>query len=203
MPPPGKNDDIDKRQWSTLTTNNKDGDPRHLSYQRLAKQYRTEVAASTSSVLSTMVAFPLDSVKTRMQTYGYSGFLDCVRQTYRTERLRGFFRGVTAPMASIALVRTVSFSIYQRSKYAYRDWIKRHFGVDVLQHLTKPGTYPTWSSSACIGAAGATAGACISFIACASCLLSIDVHVELLLTENSPQKAPSSLRSSALRFRCC
>lgn len=62
--------------------------------QRLVKKYRTEVAASMSSVLSTASAFPLDSVKTRMQTYKYSGFLDCVRHTYSTEKLRGFFRGM-------------------------------------------------------------------------------------------------------------
>jgi hypothetical protein len=61
--------------------------------QKLVKQYRTEVAASASSVLSTVTTFPLDSIKTRMQTYRYSGVLDCVRQTYQTEKLRGFFRG--------------------------------------------------------------------------------------------------------------
>jgi hypothetical protein len=59
----------------------------------LVKRYRVEVAASASSVLSTMTTFPLDSVKTRMQTYKYSGFVDCVRHTYQTEKLRGFFRG--------------------------------------------------------------------------------------------------------------
>lgn len=57
------------------------------------KRYRTEIAASTSSVFSTLTAFPLDSVKTRMQTYHYRGFLDCVKHTYHTEKLGGFFRG--------------------------------------------------------------------------------------------------------------
>jgi hypothetical protein len=183
MPQPGENDNTAPKRARSSTASNNHARLGHISYQRLAKQYRTEVAASTSSVLSTMVAFPLDSVKTRMQTYGYAGFLDCVRQTYTTEKLRGFFRGVTAPMASIALVRTVSFSIYQRSKYAYRDWLKRQFGVDVLQHLSKPGTYPTWSSSACIGAAGATAGACISFIACGLAFLSACGSVQIGSTE--------------------
>lgn len=56
-------------------------------------RYRTEIAASSSSVFSTLVAFPLDSVKTRMQTYHYRGFLDCVKHTYHTEKLAGFFRG--------------------------------------------------------------------------------------------------------------
>jgi len=64
------------------------------SFQRLVKQYRIEVAASASSVLSTLTTFPLDSVKTRMQTYRYAGFLDCVRHTYQREHLRGFFRGM-------------------------------------------------------------------------------------------------------------
>lgn len=59
----------------------------------LIKRYRVEIGASSSSVFSTLVAFPLDSVKTRMQTYQYKGFLDCVKHTYRTEKLGGFFRG--------------------------------------------------------------------------------------------------------------
>ena len=61
------------------------------------KRYRTEIAASTSSVFSTLTAFPLDSVKTRMQTYHYRGFLDCVKHTYHTEKLGGFFRGLSNP----------------------------------------------------------------------------------------------------------
>ncbi len=139
------------------------------SYQRLVKRYRVEVAASASSVLSTLTTFPLDSVKTRMQTYRYAGFVDCVKHTYSTEKLRGFFRGVTAPMASITLVRTVSFSIYQRSKYAYCDWVKRKFGVDVMAHVSSSGSYPNAWSVATFGAAGATAGSCITVIACKFC----------------------------------
>jgi hypothetical protein len=57
------------------------------------KRYRTEVSASSASVLSTITAFPLDSVKTRLQTYPYNGFVHCVQRTYQSEGLRGFFRG--------------------------------------------------------------------------------------------------------------
>jgi hypothetical protein len=151
--------------------------------KRWLKRYRTEVAASFSSVLSTFTAvrpslkipvpiadtahqFPLDSVKTRMQTYKYDSFTDCVRHTYQTERFRGFFRGVTAPMASVTLVRTVSFSVYQRSKYTYAAWFKRNFDFDPLVHINTPGTYPTFSTIACFGAAGATAGSFITLVAC-------------------------------------
>lgn len=57
------------------------------------KRYRTEVSASSASVLSTITAFPLDSVKTRLQTYPYNGFVHCVQRTYQSEGIRGFFRG--------------------------------------------------------------------------------------------------------------
>jgi hypothetical protein len=151
------------------TTTTTASDDAVSSYQRLIKRYRVEVAASASSVLSTLTTFPLDSVKTRMQTYRYAGFLDCVRHTYQHEHLRGFFRGVTAPMASITLVRTISFSIYQRSKYVYCDWVKRNFGVDVMKHVSSTGSYPNGWSVATFGAAGATAGSCITVIACECC----------------------------------
>lgn len=74
--------------------------PQEQRPRKFIKRYRTEIAASTSSVFSTVAAFPLDSVKTRMQTYRYDGFLDCVRHTYHTERLRGFFRGTLRDAAA-------------------------------------------------------------------------------------------------------
>jgi hypothetical protein len=101
-----------------------------------------------------------------MQTYKYNSFSDCVRHTYQTESMRGFFRGVLAPMASVTLVRTISFSVYQRSKYTYSAWFNRNFGTDPLKHVNTPGTYPTLATVACFGAAGATAGSFITLVAC-------------------------------------
>ncbi|OAA32631.1 mitochondrial carrier protein [Moelleriella libera RCEF 2490] len=190
------------------------------------KRYRTEIAASSSSVFSTLAAFPLDSVKTRMQTYQYNGFVDCVKHTYRTEHLAGFFRGtqsrrnpslcldsaplvpfppfhgsplsgvltqplqsllpgVMAPMASITLVRTVSFSIYQRAKHVYAGWAKKNTGYDILRHVNQPGTYPNLYSIACFGAAGATAGSILTFVACPFELTKLSAQVSVLLAERA------------------
>lgn len=70
--------------------------------KRWAKKYRTEIAASSSSLLSTLSAYPLDSVKTRMQAYKFNGFVDCVRHTYRTEGVHGFWRGAFTAQTSMA-----------------------------------------------------------------------------------------------------
>lgn len=64
------------------------------------KTHHTSVSAGISSIVSTAIAFPLDSVKTRMQTYKYAGLVDCVQRTYKTEGLRGFFRGELPHMFS-------------------------------------------------------------------------------------------------------
>lgn len=86
--------DVTGRSASAVVMPHSGGRDREREWPNaLIKRYRIEVAASTSSVFSTLAAFPLDSVKTRMQTYQYRGFLDCVKHTYRTEALAGFFRG--------------------------------------------------------------------------------------------------------------
>jgi hypothetical protein len=159
--------------------------------RRWVKRYRTEVCAGTASVLSTVTAFPLDSVKTRLQTYPYNGFLHCVRDTHQHEGLRGFFRGVTAPLASVTLVRTISFSIYQRSKYAYSDWMGKNLAFSPLDHVNKNGAYPNLGTMACFGAAGATAGSCITFIACPFELTKLSAQVSVLMAN---QKNPDPKR---------
>ena len=75
--------------------------------------------------------------------------------------------GALAPLASVTAVRTLSFSIYQKAKYRYSAAIGRATGSDEpLVVVNRPGSIPTLGTMACFAAAGATAGAFISAIAC-------------------------------------
>jgi len=162
------------------------------------KRYRTEIAASGSSVLSTFIAFPLDSIKTRMQTYKYKSFTDCVRRTYQTEGFRGFFRGVTAPLASVTLVRTISFSMYQRSKYTYSSLIYKNFGIDPLVYVNTPGNYPNFATIACFGAAGATAGSILSVVACPFELTKLSAQVSVLMAHRTSSSVSDAIKDAAV-----
>ena len=72
-------------------------------------------------------------------------------------------------MFSVTLVRTTSFSIYQRAKYKYSAAIGKATGGDEpLVIVNRPGSTPTLATMACFGAAGATAGALITVVACKS-----------------------------------
>ena len=75
--------------------------------------------------------------------------------------------GAIAPMFSVTMVRTTSFSIYQKMKYKYSAAIGRATGGDEpLVVVNKPGSTPTLATIACFGAAGGTAGASIVVLAC-------------------------------------
>ncbi|KAI5198125.1 hypothetical protein E4T39_06945 [Aureobasidium subglaciale] len=131
--------------------------------KRWARKYKTELASMSSSVLSTFVAFPLDFAKTRMQSYD-TRFLATVKDAYQVEGLRGFWRGVSTPMASVTLVRTISFGLYQRSKHAIDRYMTQMTGQSPLELANQRGQYPTLSTIACFSSAGAAAGAAITFI---------------------------------------
>ena len=80
------------------------------------------------------------------------------------------YEGVSAPLASVTLVRTVSFSIYQRVKYTYDRWIYNATGQSPLVIANTKGALPTASTMACFGAAGGTVGAIVTVIACENTL---------------------------------
>lgn len=130
-----------------------------------AKKYRTEISASSSSVLSTFLAFPLDFAKSRMQSYE-TGFVHTIKDAYRAEGLRAFWRGVGPPMISVTVVRTISFSLYQKTKYALDRTFTQMTGQSPLVIANAPGSYPTLSTVACFGLSGAVAGAVITTVSC-------------------------------------
>ncbi|KAF2159774.1 hypothetical protein M409DRAFT_70821 [Zasmidium cellare ATCC 36951] len=152
-----------------------------------AKKYRTEISASSSSVLSTFLAFPLDFAKSRMQSYE-TGFVHTIKDAYKVEGLRAFWRGVLPPMLSVTLVRTISFSLYQRTKYALDKTFTQMTGQSPLVIANAPGSYPTFSTVACFGLSGAVAGAVITTISC-----------PFELTKLNEQLAGKVAREAALR----
>ena len=156
--------------------------------KKFAKKYRTEISASTSSVLSTFAAFPLDFAKSRMQSYE-TGFLHTVKDAYKAEGIRSFWRGVGPPLISVTLVRTISFSIYQRAKYAYDRRLFELTGKSPLVHANEVGSYPSFGTITCFGAAGATAGA---FITTMSCPFELTKLNEQLAGKEARRRAMSS-----------
>ena len=93
--------------------------------------------------------------------------------------------GVAGPVVSVTAVRTVSFSVYQKAKYASSDFIGRMTGKDEpLVVVNKPGSVPTAHTVACFGFAGASAGAASTFIACEGRLQGSAAHESLSIARS-------------------
>ncbi|KAJ2897804.1 integral membrane ornithine transporter of mitochondria [Zalerion maritima] len=132
------------------------------------KGKRTEISASTATVCSTVITFPMDSIKSRLQAYpaSYKGAVDCALDTHKKEGFPGFFRGLLVPLASITFVRTLSFSVYSKTKHSLNNVMTETLGVNPTRHVATKGTLPTWYTVTCFGIAGGVAGAAATFVAC-------------------------------------
>lgn len=109
------------------------------------------VCALSASYISTFTGYPLDSIKSRLQTTKTPISVPRLAAiVYREEGVVGFFRGIWIPLITISFVRAASFTIYTRTKEHFRDqkWLARDSIIDV---------------SVIGGISGAMSGALISF----------------------------------------
>ncbi|KOX77561.1 Mitochondrial carnitine/acylcarnitine carrier protein CACL [Melipona quadrifasciata] len=68
-----------------------------------------------------MVGYPLDTIKVHMQTQDYRkpkyrGNWDCFRTILAKESVAGLYRGISSPMAGVALVNAVIFGVYGETR---------------------------------------------------------------------------------------
>lgn len=73
-----------------------------------------------AGIVGTVLGFPLDLVKTRMQTGTVSGgMIGAASHIVRTEGLRSLYKGIAPPLVSLSIVNTVSFTSYSYFRGLY------------------------------------------------------------------------------------
>ncbi|KAM6461427.1 solute carrier family 25 member 47 isoform 2-T2 [Liasis olivaceus] len=76
------------------------------------------IAGAIGGGVSAAVGYPLDTIKVRIQTEAhYRGIWHCITDTYRNERVPGFFRGVSMTVVMASLISSFSFGIYKNFLY--------------------------------------------------------------------------------------
>ncbi|XP_015433086.1 PREDICTED: mitochondrial basic amino acids transporter-like [Dufourea novaeangliae] len=68
-----------------------------------------------------VVGYPLDTIKVHMQTQDYrnpryKGNWDCFRAIFAKESVGGLYRGMTSPMAGVAVVNAIIFGVYGQTQ---------------------------------------------------------------------------------------
>lgn len=100
------------------------------------------LAGATAGAVGTLLGYPLDSIKTNMQT-SQQPFAQVIRSIYSKEGVVGFYRGIGSPLVSLIFLNTLNFSSYA----TFRSWVG-------AQPLEEGGRSFEWR----IALAGACAG---------------------------------------------
>ena len=81
-----------------------------------------------------IVGQPLDTVKTKMQTYSsvYKNSFSCLWNVFRAEGLRGLYAGTTPAIAASVADNSALFLFYGQCQ----NLVARFAGVDNIEHLT-------------------------------------------------------------------
>ena len=107
------------------------------------------VAGCAAGVVGTLIGFPLDSLKTRMQA-GQGGpgvgMVSLGRKIMQEEGPGGFYRGVASPLAALTILNTLNFSTYAN--------MRKLFEVDDSKLNNVSGVEFEWRvpvAAACVG----------------------------------------------------
>ncbi|XP_016927616.3 mitochondrial magnesium exporter 1 [Drosophila suzukii] len=113
------------------------------------------IAGGVGGMCNVLVGYPLDTIKVRLQTMPtpfpgqpprYKGVIDCTARIFRQEGIRGFYRGISAPLVGVTPIYAVDFAVYAAGK--------RLFQTDDHIKLTYPQIF----------VAGALAGVCSALV---------------------------------------
>eukprot|EP00455_Lapot_gusevi_P019860 TRINITY_DN2113_c0_g1_i2.p1 TRINITY_DN2113_c0_g1~~TRINITY_DN2113_c0_g1_i2.p1 ORF type:complete len:289 (+),score=49.64 TRINITY_DN2113_c0_g1_i2:69-935(+) len=71
---------------------------------------RDIISGSAAGIAALFVVYPLDTLRTRLQTSGrFSGPLDCAKKTLLEEGARGFYKGLMSPLFGQILYKSIIF----------------------------------------------------------------------------------------------
>eukprot|EP00520_Triparma_pacifica_P004886 CAMPEP_0118663050 /NCGR_PEP_ID=MMETSP0785-20121206/17182_1 /TAXON_ID=91992 /ORGANISM="Bolidomonas pacifica, Strain CCMP 1866" /LENGTH=277 /DNA_ID=CAMNT_0006556683 /DNA_START=73 /DNA_END=902 /DNA_ORIENTATION=- len=148
--------------------------------QPTGSTYRRDIFGGfTAGVVGTVIGYPLDTIKTRMQTgsSGGGGIFAVGRRILQTEGFPAFYKGIGTPLLSLSILNTLNFTSYNH--------FKRVFGGD---NATNGGIIR------CV-MAGVVAGPIASVVSTPEHLIKTQMQIDN--TSASPKYTSGSL--SALR----
>ncbi|KAI9275071.1 mitochondrial carrier domain-containing protein [Helicostylum pulchrum] len=148
--------------------------PVHSLYYEILWSNRTIIAASSAAVVGVISGYPFDSVKTRLQTQHYDSINACIKKTYKEEGVRGFFRGVIPPLVTVSIIKSISFSVYEKTKAYYKRVYPNIFDKNTMLSTMAISTF-----------AGAVSGAFIATLSCPFELVKVQKQLEFLLLQTS------------------
>lgn len=74
----------------------------------------TAIAGAASGIVGVVIGHPFDTVKVRLQTGVHKSTFDALRHLVLREGWGSLYRGVSAPLTTMAVKRSLEFSVFER-----------------------------------------------------------------------------------------
>jgi solute carrier family 25 carnitine/acylcarnitine transporter 20/29 len=87
-----------------------------MSFDEKNEIIANTVGGAAQAIIVTIVGYPFDLVKARLQTKMYANAVSCVKGTIKNEGLMGFYRGAAMPMLSHMLKRPIQYPLTEYLK---------------------------------------------------------------------------------------
>ncbi|KAJ7940527.1 mitochondrial carrier domain-containing protein [Mycena leptocephala] len=103
------------------------------AFNEALRRNKAVACALSASYISTFAGYPLDSLKSRLQTIKTPITVPTLAAiVYREEGIVGFYRGLWIPLVTISFVRAASFTIYTETKDNFRahNYLNRNRVLD-------------------------------------------------------------------------
>lgn len=154
--------------------------------------YKPTVFAYIASTCGLLVGYPFDSIKTRQQTYRFKNATQCAIETFRTEGIRGFYRGVLAPIVSSACMRSFNMTIYLKSASSWSEaWRNVYRPANKSDNLLST----VLRNSPVTFCAGATAGISTTVFGTPFEFVKIVCQIEMLAQRRLQEADPGRVKS--------
>jgi solute carrier family 25 carnitine/acylcarnitine transporter 20/29 len=111
------------------------------SFTRFLSPLKHFIGGQIGGVFGLTLAYPLDTVKVRMQTRPagtYKGMVDCLSTLIRVEGFSSLYRGIASPVLGYGFIKSAAFGSYNQCK----GWMQGTSGKTLnLAELTACGAY--------------------------------------------------------------
>jgi hypothetical protein len=142
-----------------------------------------------------------------MQTHYYKGIFDCIKQTVQNEGIKGFFRGLTAPLLSSSITKAIGVGVYTTAK-PYASLLQKYtispIVLDEGASIRKQGFVLAVNNAPVSFSAGLVSGAMCSMFACPFEFTKLFQQIYLLQQHDlglSPKRMPKTTYQVAKQIR--
>ncbi|ODV57973.1 mitochondrial carrier [Ascoidea rubescens DSM 1968] len=147
---------------------------------------KTILFGSIAGSLGKIIEYPFDTVKVRLQSQAgtsdqlFRSTFHCIQYTFKTEKLRGFYSGLSSPLVGAAFENAILFFSYEYCQSLFKKY-----------YNSPDATLNIWQLVISGGFSGISASFLLTPVELIKCQMQVKLLYQTKLSSSKPLKNPS------------